>query len=231
MKSYPNARLKMVEKQIEARGIRDAGVLEAMREVPRERFIPERVREFAYDDSPLPIEEGQTISQPYIVAVMVEALHLDPQDRVLEIGAGSGYAAAVISRIAREVYTVERHPPLADLARQRAGELGYKNVKVRCGDGSLGWPEEAPFDAIVVSAGGPEVPQSLLEQLAIGGHLVIPVGDEVKYQELLCVERTGEHAYERRSLGRVQFVPLIGSEGWALDGTPMRGGARVDHSV
>jgi protein-L-isoaspartate(D-aspartate) O-methyltransferase len=231
MKSYPNARLKMVEKQIEARGIRDAGVLEAMREVPRERFIPERVREFAYDDSPLPIEEGQTISQPYIVAVMVEALHLDPQDRVLEIGAGSGYAAAVISRIAREVYTVERHPPLADLARQRAGELGYKNVKVRCGDGSLGWPEEAPFDAIVVSAGGPEVPQSLLEQLAIGGHLVIPVGDEVKSQELLCVERTGEHAYERRSLGRVQFVPLIGSEGWALDDTPMRGGARVDHSV
>ncbi len=221
MKSYIDARLKMVENQIASRGVRDNGVLEAMREVPRERFVPERLREFAYDDSPLPIEEGQTISQPYIVAVMVEALHLDRQDRVLEIGAGSGYAAAVISRIAREIYTVERHPLLAELARQRAGELGYKNLKVRSGDGTLGWPEEAPFDAIVVAAGGPEVPQSLLEQLAIGGRLVIPVGDDVKYQELLCVERTGEHAYDRRSLGRVQFVPLIGSEGWALDGAPL----------
>lgn len=221
MKSFVEARLKMVEKQIASRGVRNAEVLEAMREVPRECFVPERLREFAYDDSPLPIEEGQTISQPYIVAVMVEALHLDPRDRVLEIGAGSGYAASVISRIVREVYTVERHPVLAELARQRAGELGYKNLKVRTGDGTLGWPEEAPFDAIVVAAGGPEVPQSLLEQLAIGGRLVIPVGDDTKYQELRCIERTGEHAYDRRSLGRVQFVPLIGSEGWALDGKPM----------
>lgn len=221
MKSFTESRMEMVDKQIASRGVRDAAVLRAMREVPRERFVPEELGEFAYEDSPLPIEEGQTISQPYIVAVMLEALHLDPKDRVLEIGAGSGYAAAVLSRIADRVYTVERHPLLAELARQRNADLGYDNVKVRCGDGTLGWEEHAPYEAIVVAAGGPEVPESLLGQLKIGGRLVIPVGESARAQELLHVERVGDHKYERKSLGRVQFVPLIGSEGWALDGQPV----------
>lgn len=211
----------MVDRQIASRGIRDVRVLEAMRKVPRERFVPSEVREFAFDDSPLPIEEGQTISQPYIVALMVEALALEEGDRVLEIGAGSGYAAAVISRVAKEVYAVERYPLLAELARQRAGDLGYDNVHVHCGDGTLGWSEHAPFDAIIVAAGGPEVPQSLMEQLEIGGRLVIPVGDDVRSQQLLRIVRTAEHQYERSELGRVQFVPLIGSEGWAVDGAPV----------
>ena len=211
----------MVEKQIASRGVRDEAVLHAMREVPRERFVPQELGEFAYEDSPLPIEEGQTISQPYIVALMTEALHLGPKDRVLEIGAGSGYAAAVLSRIAGEVCAVERHPLLAKLARQRNADLGYDNVRVLCGDGTLGWQEYAPYDAIMVAAGGPEIPKSLLEQLKIGGRLVIPVGDSLRSQELLLVERGAEHQYERKSLGRVQFVPLIGSEGWALDGQPV----------
>lgn len=221
MNSYEKVRDEMVEKQIASRGVSDAAVLHAMREVPRERFVPQALSEFAYEDSPLPIEEGQTISQPYIVAVMLEALHLGPEDQVLEIGAGSGYAAAVLSRIAGKVYTVERHPLLAELARQRNAELGYDNVKVLCGDGTLGWEEHAPYDAIVVAAGGPEVPASLQEQLKIGGRLVIPVGDTVRSQELLHVKRIAEHTYERKSLGRVQFVPLVGSEGWAIDGQPV----------
>ena len=221
MKSFTKHRHQMVEKQIASRGVSDSLVLNAMRAVPREQFVPDNMLEFAYEDSPLPIEEGQTISQPYIVAVMAEALGLKKVDRVLEIGAGSGYAAAVLSRIAREVYAVERHPLLAELARQRAADLGYDNVQVLCGDDTHGWPEHAPFDAIVVAAGGPEIPNSLLEQLTIGGRLVIPVGDEARSQDLLRIERTGEHAFDRKSLGRVQFVPLIGSEGWSLDGMPV----------
>ena len=221
MNPFQQSREKMVDQQIASRGVRDAAVLQAMREVPRERFVPETLAEFAYEDSPLPIEEGQTISQPYIVALMIEALHLGPDDRVLEIGAGSGYAAAVLSRIAAEVYTVERHPLLAELARQRNAELGYHNVRVLCGDGTLGWEEHAPYDAIVVAAGGPEVPDSLLQQLKNGGRLVIPVGESVRSQDLVFIERTAEHQFERKSLGRVQFVPLVGSEGWALDGQPV----------
>jgi protein-L-isoaspartate(D-aspartate) O-methyltransferase len=205
----------MVDQQIASRGVSDERVLDAMREVPRERFVPDAMAKLAYDDSALPIEASQTISQPYIVALMAEALSLNANDRVLEVGAGSGYAAAVLSRIAREVYAVERLPLLAELAQQRADELGYRNVHVVCADGSLGWPDQAPFDAIVVAAGGPEVPESLRKQLKIGGRLVIPVGDEPRFQELLKIERTGENDYNRQSLCRVRFVPLIGSEGWS----------------
>jgi len=208
----------MVEKQIAARGIADTRVLKAMGEVPRERFVSGSMRQLAYDDSPLPIGEGQTISQPYMVAVMTEALKLGADDRVLEIGTGCGYAAAVLSRIAGEVYTVERHQGLANQARKTLDELGYHNVHFHCGDGTLGWPEKAPFDAIEVAAAGPEVPRSLLEQLKIGGRLVIPVGVDKGTQELLCIERSATGQYDRSSLGRVQFVPLIGIEGWSDDG-------------
>ncbi|MCA8941302.1 MAG: protein-L-isoaspartate(D-aspartate) O-methyltransferase [Planctomycetes bacterium] len=220
MKSFERERARMVDRQIAARGVRNERVLNAMRTVPREEFVAGRMREFAYEDSPLPIEEGQTISQPYIVAVMAEALDLRPTDRVLEVGAGSGYAACVLSRIAAEVFAIERWEQLAQLAQERADRLGYDNVRVLCGDGTRGWAEHAPFDAIAVAAGGPEVPQSLLEQLAIGGRLVIPVGKDARTQELLHIRRTGEHAFDRKSLGAVRFVPLIGSEGWLADGTP-----------
>jgi len=221
MVAFAEQRERMVERQIVSRGVRDARVLAAMRAVPRENFVPETTREFSYQDAPIPIEEGQTISQPYIVAVMIEALGLAPGDRVLEIGAGSGYVAAVLSRIAREVFAIERYESLADLARERIRELGYDNVEIRHGDGTLGLPEHAPYDAIIVAAGAPSIPDSVLRQLEVGGRLVIPVGDDLRTQELLCVRRTGEHEFERESLGRVRFVPLIGSEGWALDGVPI----------
>ncbi len=214
-------RRRMVERQIESRGVHDERVLDAMRSVPREMFVPEDHADFAYDDTPLPIAEAQTISQPYIVALMVEALALEPTDRVLEVGAGSGYAAAVIGQIADEVYAIERYRTLADGARARMASLGYDNVAVVAADGTLGWAEKAPFDAIAVAAGGPEVPQPLLDQLAIGGRLVIPVGKEARAQELLRVTRVDEHEFEQVSLGRVQFVPLIGSAGWAFDGAPI----------
>jgi protein-L-isoaspartate(D-aspartate) O-methyltransferase len=204
----------MVERQIARRGVGDPRVLEAMRAVPRETFLPDSLAELAYDDTPLPIEEEQTISQPYIVALMAEALELEPADRVLEIGAGSGYAAAVLSRIAREVYTVERHESLAGLARERLRRLGYGNVQVLHGDGTLGWPEHAPYDAIVVAAGGPDVPRSLQEQLAPGGRLVIPIGSDPRTQELIRVRRTGPDQWEREDLGAVRFVPLVGAQGW-----------------
>jgi len=221
MKPFDEARRQMVKQQIELRGIADTRTLEAMRTVPREVFVPDNLSEFAYEDSPLPIEEGQTISQPMIVALMVEALQLKPSDRALEIGAGSGYAAAVLSRVIREVYAVERFDSLAEHARERMRRLGYENVHIRCGDGTLGWKEHAPYDAILVSAGGPEVPETLLQQLVIGGRLIIPVGTDLRSQELLRIRRTGEDKFDQESLGRVQFVPLIGTEGWSLDGMPM----------
>jgi protein-L-isoaspartate(D-aspartate) O-methyltransferase len=208
-------RQRMVERQLAARGVHDRAVLRAMGEVPREAFVPDELAEFAYADSPLPIEAGQTISQPYIVALMIQALELEPGDRVLEIGAGSGYAAAVMSRIAREVYTVERHGELAELARRRCHDLGYDNVHVLHGDGTLGWPDHAPFDAISVAAGGPEVPEPLLDQLAAGGRLVIPIGADPREQVLVRVRRDEHGELERESLGRVRFVPLIGAAGWA----------------
>lgn len=204
----------MVERHLVTRGIRDPRVLAAMREVPREAFVPGELAEFAYEDAPLPIEEAQTISQPYIVALMAAALELEPRHRVLEVGTGSGYAAAVLSRIAAEVYTIERHGELAETARTRLEALGYANVHVRHGDGTLGWAEHGPYDAIVVAAGGPQVPDPLLAQLAVGGRLVIPVGDTPREQRLVRVRRVDAGTYAREDLGGVRFVPLVGEAGW-----------------
>ena len=211
-------RLAMVRGQIEARGIRDPAVLQAMREVPREAFVPPDQAEFAYQDSPLPIAEGQTISQPYIVALMAAALEIQPGDRVLEIGTGSGYAAAVLSRMADVVYTIERHEALARGAERALEALGYGNVHVLHADGTRGWPDHAPYDAIVVAAGGPDVPRALLDQLAIGGRLVIPVGLTPRLQELLRITRVSEDDFARENLGGVRFVPLVGAEGWRESG-------------
>jgi protein-L-isoaspartate(D-aspartate) O-methyltransferase len=213
MTQFESRRQEMVNRQIAARGVRDPRVLEAMRAVPREAFVPERLAEFAYDDTPLPIAEEQTISQPFVVALMAEALELRPGDRVLEIGAGSGYAAAVLGKAAGEVWAVERHGTLAAEAQERLARLGFGNVHVVQGDGTLGLAEHAPFDAIVVAAGGPEVPQALLDQLAPGGRLVIPVGKDPREQSLLRVRRT-EQGFVHEDLGGVRFVPLIGKQGW-----------------
>ena len=204
----------MVERQIARRGIADPLVLEAMRTVPREPFVPEHLGAEAYADRALPIDEGQTISQPYVVALMAEALELSPSDRVLEVGVGSGYAAAILGHIAREVVGIERHEALARAARDRLRAQGHANVRVVVGDGTLGWPTEAPFDAILVSAGGPEVPRALLDQLVDGGRLVIPVGEPGAVQDLLKIVREGDGRYREESLGKVQFVPLIGDQGW-----------------
>jgi protein-L-isoaspartate(D-aspartate) O-methyltransferase len=212
------ARERMVTTQIAARGVRDPAVLAAMRSVPREQFVPEAMEEFAYEDSPLPIEEGQTISQPYIVAAMITALRPRPTDRVLEVGTGSGYAAAVLSRVVAAVYTIERHAPLARVARERYERLGYGNIEVLVGDGTLGWPGRAPFDGIIVTAGGSQVPASLTAQLKVGGRLVIPVGETPREQELLRITRVSADRLEREELGPVRFVPLIGAEGWPAAG-------------
>jgi protein-L-isoaspartate(D-aspartate) O-methyltransferase len=204
----------MVDLQIARRGVRSRLVLDAMRTVPREAFLPEPLREFAYEDAPLPIAEGQTISQPYIVALMTDALALEGGEKVLEIGTGSGYAAAVLSRIARNVYTVERIGQLAEKAAAVLAKLGYSNVHVLHADGTRGWPDHAPYDAIVVAAGGPEVPESLKTQLKIGGRLVIPVGADRRVQELLRVIRVSEDQYKTEDIADVRFVPLVGEEGW-----------------
>jgi protein-L-isoaspartate(D-aspartate) O-methyltransferase len=204
---------RMVSTQIEARGITDPLVLQAMRDVPRDRFVPASMVDLAYVDDPLPIGQGQTISQPYIVAAMTAAAGLKPGARALEIGTGSGYGAAVLSRIAAEVYTVERIGALATAARDRLAQLGYTNVHVREGDGSLGWPEHAPYDAILVTASGPRAPRALLRQLAVGGRLVMPVGGAIS-QRLVRVTRTEADEYEQEDLEGVAFVPLIGAEGW-----------------
>jgi len=203
----------MVCYQLAGRDIDDSQVLAAMREVPRERFVPDGCAEQAYDDGPLPIDEGQTISQPYIVALMIQAAELTQGDRVLEVGAGSGYAAAVMSHIAREVIGIERHAPLIEAARDRLDELGYRNVELIAGDGTRGCVDKAPFDAIIVSAAGPGIPHALQQQLELGGRLVIPVG-EGSAQRLLRVRRTGASHFEEEDLGPVIFVPLIGAEGW-----------------
>lgn len=205
---------RMIAEHLLARGIRDAAVVRAMREVPRENFLPPEMERFAYDDGPLPIQAGQTISQPYIVAYMIEALELMGQERVLEIGTGSGYAAAVLSRCAAEVFTVERIAVLAESARSRLQTLGYRNVTVLLADGTLGWQQHAPYNAIVVTAGAPEVPDELLEQLAPGGRLVIPVGPTPHLQTLVRVRKTAQGDLLQQELCPVRFVPLIGEQGW-----------------
>lgn len=207
-------RKRFVREQIEARGVRDRLVLSAMRKVPRELFVPERIRDEAYLDSPLPIGGGQTISQPYIVAFMIEALALQGGEKVLEIGAGSGYAAAVLAEIAEEVFTVERIGQLAERAATNLSDAGYRNVHVLHADGTEGWANEAPFDAILVSAGAPDIPKSLLHQLKIGACMVIPIGRDPRAQELIRVTRLDEDEYEREDIADVRFVPLIGKEGW-----------------
>jgi len=214
MISFVEQRRQLVDRQIKSRGISDPAVLAAVESVPREAFLPPELAEFAYLDRALPIEKGQTISQPYIVALMTQALELKPHDRVLEVGTGSGYAAAILARVAREVYTIERHAELANTAARRLREHGFDNVQVLHGDGTLGWPEHAPYDAIVVAAGGPEVPRPLLDQLAIGGRLVIPVGEEKNLQSLVRITRTGPDDYNHEELCDVRFVPLVGIQGW-----------------
>ena len=212
--SLESSRKRMVSQQLTGRGIHDPLVIAAMEEVPREAFVDEGYRQYAYDDGPLPILEGQTISQPYVVAFMIEQLRLSPMDRVLEIGTGSGYAAAVISRIAAEVYTVERVSSLVEFARKNFEYLGYSNVQVKEGDGTLGWPEFAPYEAIIVAAGGPAVPPALKEQLAVGGRLIIPVGREQRAQRLVRVNKVGADEYKEKKLSYVRFVPLIGEQAW-----------------
>ena len=222
MADFVIAREKMVERQIAARGIHDRRILDAFRTVPREEFVPEHLREFAFEDAPLPIESDQTISQPYIVALMVEAAELQGSDKVLEVGAGSGYAAAILARIVDEVIAIERHGELARLAGERMARLGLENVSVYEGDGTRGFAEKAPFDAIIVSASGSHVPEGLLRQLELGGRLVMPVGEPQEVQKLLKITRTGEDDYEQEELGAVRFVPLIGAHAWD------EGGKRAD---
>jgi len=206
-------RARMVEHQLEARGIADARVLDVMRRVQREQFVAVSLRRDAYADAPLPIGDGQTISQPYIVALMTESARVGPSDRVLEVGAGSGYASAVLSLLAARVYAIERHAGMCDAARTRLERLGHRNIELRCGDGSVGWPEAAPFDAILVAAGGPAIPVALCEQLADGDRLVMPVGYMPHHQQLVQVTRHGA-AYRQGTLCSVNFVPLIGAHSW-----------------
>jgi protein-L-isoaspartate(D-aspartate) O-methyltransferase len=214
MADLNRARARMVDVQLARRGIVDPRVLSAFRSIPREAFVPENLLEFAYDDGPLPLSEGQTISQPYIVAYTAQALRLRGGERVLEVGTGSGYAAAVLSQLAKEVYTIERIALLASSARDRLARLGFTNVFVRCGDGSLGWPEHAPYNAIAVAAGAPKVPPALLAQLAIEGRMVIPVGRDESSQDLVSITREGEAKYREERLTGVRFVRLIGEQGW-----------------
>lgn len=211
--AFEKARKRMVETQIARRGVRDEKILAAMRSIPREAFVAAQLEKSAYQDRPLPIGEGQTISQPYIVAAMIHAAQLLPDDRVLDVGAGSGYAAAVMSKLARRVFAVERLEALTEAASERCRALGYDNVAFKTADGSLGWPDEAPFDAIVVAAGVPEPPEALKRQLKIGGRLIVPVG-QADEQRLIHIRRTGEDEFQEDDLGGVRFVPLIGAQGW-----------------
>lgn len=213
-KSFSEQLDRMVDEQLSAKGISDPQVLQAFRAVPREEFVPEGMREFAYHATPLPIGHEQTISQPLVVALTIEALHLGENASVLEIGTGSGYAAAVLAHVAKEVYTVERIEPLAEEARARLERLEYQNVHVLCGDGTLGWPEHAPYDGIAVAAGGHEPPPALLQQLKVGGQMVIPVGPDKTSQVLTRIVRKSETEFSQESLGGVRFVPLIGKQGW-----------------
>lgn len=214
MQDFNKLRNLMVEKQLNQRGIKDPAVLRAMGEVPRHEFVPGQMAKYAYEDTPLPIGEGQTISQPYIVAVMTELMELSDEEQVLEIGTGSGYAAAVLSRIAHLVFTIERHQSLVDKAGERFRRLGYDNIRIFLGDGTLGLPEYAPYHAIVVTAGAPDVPEPLKEQLAVGGRLLVPAGPTQNSQQLTHVRRLSENEYSQKHITPVRFVPLVGKAGW-----------------
>ena len=212
MIDFPKARLKMVEEQIIGRGIKDPRVIAAMKKVPRHLFVEEALQSQAHSDHPLPIGEKQTISQPYMVALMTEALKLEGRETVLEVGTGSGYQTAILAQLAANVFSIERIRSLAIKARELIYELGYFNVEIKFSDGTSGWAAESPFDAIIVTAGAPEVPQPLVDQLAMGGRLVVPVGDMYS-QDLLRIIKTGE-GMKKEDLGGCRFVKLIGKHGW-----------------
>jgi protein-L-isoaspartate(D-aspartate) O-methyltransferase len=211
---FEKLRKQMVEEQLVKRGIDDELVLEAFKKVKREKFLPENNKKYAYADGAQLIAAGQTISQPYIVAVMLEALEIEKTDSVLEIGTGSGYAAALLAEIAAEVYTIERIEELAVQAKELLKKLGYQNIKVKLGDGSLGWEEFAPYDSILVSAAAPYVPQKLIEQLSVGGKIVIPVGERNKVQRLKVITKKFNGKIKEKELEYVRFVPLIGEDSW-----------------
>jgi protein-L-isoaspartate(D-aspartate) O-methyltransferase len=210
---FARLRKEMVARTIAARGVSNARVLEAMTAVKREEFVPTHSKPMAYEDSPLPIGSGQTISQPYIVALMVEAMKIKPEDKVLEVGTGCGYAAAVLGHLAREVHSIERIPELAETASERLKRLGYNNIFVHVGDGTKGLPSEAPFNSITVAASGPKIPISLVNQLVEGGRIVIPIENQSGYQDLLVATKHGDKL-KLQDLGGVRFVPLIGEEGY-----------------
>lgn len=214
MATFAELRERMIDRQIAARGLDNPELLAAFRAVPREDFISGDYADYAYQDSPLPIESGQTISQPYIVALTIDAAAIGKGDKVLEVGAGSGYAAAVIGQIAGQVVAIERHHELVELARHRLRRLGYDNVRIVEGDGTLGWPGEAPFDAIVAAASGSHVPRSWIAQLKPGGRIVMPIGDPQSVQSLVKVTKEEDGTLRREDLGGVRFVPLIGKEGF-----------------
>lgn len=216
MDLFKKQRIRMVESQIRARGISDPRVLSAMENIPRHLFVDGGLQEQAYQDNPLPIGEGQTISQPYIVALMTEAMEITKKDKVLEIGTGSGYQTAILADLADQVFSIERIAVLASIARKRLDALGYFNVALRVGDGTYGWKEEAPFTAIIVTAGGPALPQHLLSQLAVGGRMVVPIGDR-QMQTLYKITKLSEDVDDLRkeNLGGVRFVDLIGDYAWS----------------
>ena len=213
MNNFSIARRRMVEDQVMARGVKDPRVIDAMLRVPRHKFVEQALESQAYQDGPLPIGERQTISQPYMVAVMSEALALDGTEKVLEVGTGSGYQAAVLALLADRVFSLERIPALARRARKILDACGYSKVNIRLADGTLGWQEMAPFDAIIVTAGAPDVPRDYLDQLAVGGRLVIPVGDRLS-QVLMRITRTAEDEFKEEQLLGCRFVPLVGNHGW-----------------
>jgi protein-L-isoaspartate(D-aspartate) O-methyltransferase len=217
MTDFSREREAMIERQLKRRGITEPMILDAFREVPREAFIAGKNVHLAYGDHPLPIEAGQTISQPYIVALMIQAAGIGLRDKVLEVGAGSGYAAAVISRIAGKVIAIERQHELVEVARERLQRLGYDNVEIVEGDGTRGWRDGAPYDAILAAASGSHVPRPLVEQLAPGGRIVMPVGDPGWVQQLVKVTKNDDGTLIQQDLGGVRFVPLIGEEGWKDD--------------
>jgi protein-L-isoaspartate(D-aspartate) O-methyltransferase len=213
-KHFEKIRQKMVEEQLITRGIKDQAVIEAFKKVAREKFMLEKNRDYAYQDGAQSIDAGQTISQPYIVALMLQALKLGEEDRVLEVGTGSGYAAALLAEIAKKVYTIERIEQLAVQARKVLQELDYQNVEVKIGDGSLGWEEKAPYDAILVSAAAPYVPENMIEQLANKGRLIIPVGERGGIQQLKLITKKYNVKIKEESLEYVRFVPLLGEDSW-----------------